>query len=111
MVDMLHIFGLLFGMYALLAFLGCTFYRPTWTDWFEFAVITALFPLSITCEKMVQISLVTVIVLTVWNIYVYIKLKKRSQPCRKALLRLFTVPVLFLAAGALYLWTAAIASC
>ena len=110
---MLIIYGVctLIAMFVLPTFLFCSFFRPTWTDWFEFALITALWPLSITCEKMWQISLVTVIALTIWNIFVYRKLKKQDKPCGKALLRLVIVPVLFLTIGALCVFTAGMASC
>ena len=92
-------------------YLAMTFYRPTWTDWFEFAVITALWPLSINCDFVPYLALAMMILLTLWNIVIYKKLKKRSRPCTKAWLRIFIVPALFIATALFCLWAAAVASC
>ncbi|MBO5408582.1 MAG: hypothetical protein J6A61_04170, partial [Clostridia bacterium] len=78
---------------------------------FEFAVITTLWPLSINCDFVPYLALAMMILLTLWNIVIYKKLKKRSRPCTKAWLRIFIVPAPFIATVLFYLWAAAVASC
>ena len=90
---------------GILLYLGSAFCCPGWLDVIEFAIITAFFPLCIHCFILVP-ALVTAVVLTVVNIFVY-----KKSPGTKNLLRAISIPAVLIPLAILALFAAALASC
>ena len=76
---------------TLLVYLANAVIRPTWIDFAETALISALWPLSIT-YSIVVIALALLVIFTIINIWLYWRARKSGVMRIKSLIRLLTIP-------------------